>query len=129
MHPLAATASQDFFSGGDKPLRAIFYDSNGDELSTTGEALRVDDVSWLDLPADSLSPVIHDDDRFAGYLEVGDVPSLFGLQREVMGVIGLNAVWIDRVRQLPAPVGRYAEKDDNGVPIKKLKNQIPIIQN
>ena len=70
--------------------------------------MRVDDVSWL---ADGAElRVVNEDDRFAGYLNLGDVPSLFGVRRDVLGVIGLNAPWIDKVRQLPNPYGKYAQK-------------------
>ena len=48
---------------------------------------------------------IRDTDRFLGYSKIGDVPSLFGLQRSILGVWSLNAPWIDRVRRLPQPTG------------------------
>jgi len=106
VHPLAATAAHpDVFGNGTAVTRAMFY-RGGTPLATSGEALRVDDLSWLD---GSTERALMPDDVFAGYRSAGDAPPFFGLERRMLTAVGVSAVWIDSYRALPGDESIYFE--------------------
>ncbi len=101
VHPLAATAAfnagEDHFGNGTAIERARFY-RDGSLLAVTGEGLTVGDLAWLD---GSGEQALMPDDRYGGYRSDGDNPSLFGLPRRQLRVLGVTATWIDCFRELP----------------------------
>jgi prepilin-type N-terminal cleavage/methylation domain-containing protein len=118
-HPLAATA---YFqaSGGRTLPRAIFY-RGASRLPEDEESLAVrftdnndnDTADWEEgMSLTDQRRVVLAGDRFAGYLNEGDVPHLFGLERRSLGVLSASAEWINQTRRLPAPIGLYADDSD-----------------
>ena len=121
-HPLAPWASTSCLGDPIGP-RAIFYryivagTVVGPHLAleTTPAdrahslALLVDNPGWVISSANRR--ILGATDLFAGYMASGDVPSLFGLPRSSLGILGLPAEWIGQVRVLPKPVAQWLGTD------------------
>ena len=77
-HPLAGSA---ICAAG----RPLFARAAGGAVSTTGEALMVENSTWV---AGAESRVLKPDDRFDGIVVSKDFPFLFGLRRSQCGILG-----------------------------------------
>lgn len=110
-HPLAATAAHDRL--GVAVRRAVFIRaggaSDGSDHQRTGEALRVDDLTWLSSDSER---TIADDDRYAGHEAAGDVPPYFGLRRDQLQILNAACETWAEYRQLPERVGVYVDPGD-----------------
>ena len=95
-HPLAGSSC----SGG--IARSLFIRANDGTtaIATTGEALMVDNLSWVAAP--DRNRVLLPDDLFSGRTTLGDAPALFGMPRFKLGILGAAGELYVRYRQLPA---------------------------
>lgn len=109
-HPLAGSAATDILSGGGVGAlkRAMFARAGGGApVLTTGEALKISEISWVD-GADQ-DRVLLPDDTYLGHIAEGDLPLLFGLPRQRIGILGASCDWITTWRNLPSIDSPYRD--------------------
>lgn len=105
-HPLAGSAVP---ASGRRPL---FYRQGGGTVSRTGEALEALDIGYV--ASGSQGRVLLPSDRFGGVLGEGDLPLLYGLEREAIGILGTHHDAVTRIRRVPSPDGPH-DRDNDGV--------------
>jgi prepilin-type N-terminal cleavage/methylation domain-containing protein len=108
-HPLAGSSC----SGG--ITRSLFVRAidGTTAIATTGEALVVDNLSWVAV-ADR-NRALMPDDIFSGRTSLGDVPALFGLPRSQLSILGTAGELYVRYRQLPKLSATYDTSPADGL--------------